>query len=52
MSSVGLREALVIAAIGLVGLVFANAVEAKGRTGSRRVYHGHGKGSHYVGGKK
>ncbi len=31
--------------------VFVQIAEAKGRTGSHRTYHGHGKGSYYVGGK-
>ena len=53
MRVVGLRSSLLtLAAVGLAGMVFVNSVEAKGRTGSRRVYSGHGKGSHYVGGKK
>ena len=41
-----------IVAVGVVSMLFANSADAKGRTGSRRVYSGHGKGSHYVGGKK
>ena len=52
MKSVGLRSLLVLTAVGFVGMLFANSADAKGRTGSRRVYGGHGKGSHYVGGKK
>ena len=52
MRNVGLRSVLFIATVGLVGMLFSAVADAKGRTGSRRVYNGHGKGSHYVGGKK
>ena len=45
------RVLLSLIAIGLVTVVLSNSAEAKGRTGSRRSYPGHGKGSHYVGGK-
>ncbi len=30
--------------------MFSDLAEARGRSGSRRVYHGRGKGSFYVGG--
>jgi hypothetical protein len=38
---------LVIIALNLL----ADGAEARGRSGSRRVYHGSGKGSFYVGGR-
>ena len=52
MKDIGLRSLVLIAVVGLVGMGFPSFADAKGRTGSRRVYSGHGKGSHYVGGKK
>jgi len=38
--------------IVVMSLVLAPLAEAKGRKGSTRVPNSHGKGSHYVGGKK
>ena len=38
---------LIVISIGLISEI----AEARGRSGSRRVYSGHGKGSRYVGGK-
>ncbi len=36
----------------LIGIfTFSQLAQAKGRTGSHRTYHGHGKGSFYKGGK-
>lgn len=32
-------------------LIISETAYARGRSGSRRVYSGHGKGSHYVGGR-
>ena len=52
MKDIGLRSLVLIAVVGLVGICFPNFADAKGRAGSRRVYSGRGKGSHYVGGKK
>ncbi len=52
MGKPGLRIVLVIAGAGLLGVLLTSSVDARGRMGSRRVYSGPGKGSHYVGGKK
>lgn len=49
-----MKKTLAIAAFALVfASVLATAAGARGRSGSHRVggYNGHGKGSHYVGGR-
>ena len=46
------KSMIVVLVVGLVAMICANPVYAKGRKGSRRSYPGHGKGSHYVGPKK
>ncbi len=35
----------------IVFFIASEIAYARGRTGSRRVYPGHGRGSHYVGGR-
>jgi hypothetical protein len=40
----------ILAVASVLGLAIADA-DARNKKGSRRVYPGHGKGSHYVGGK-
>ncbi len=52
MKNFALRSLLLITVAGLVGMLLTTPANAKGRTGSRRTYSGHGKGSHYKGGMK
>jgi len=46
-----MKKLMFIIVLLLVAIVICETADARGRIGSRRVYSGHGKGSHYVGGK-
>ncbi len=46
-----LKGTTLILSVIFLASIFAHIAAARGRSGSRRVYSGHGKGSHYVGGK-
>ena len=46
-----MKKTAVVLMLLMVMLFVAELAYARGRTGSRRVYPGHGKGSHYVGGR-
>ena len=46
-----MKKAALVFTLFVLIFVISDIAEARGRTGSRRAYHGHGKGSFYVGGK-